>query len=119
MLAAGLLEGMGFELREFGPSSYAVSAIPGCMDLSEAEDFIYEFFEAASETRMALQAKRDAITMRSCKSAVKAHDHLSTEEVKRLLSDLDKCENPYSCPHGRPTFLKYSEYELERMFKRK
>ena len=89
------------------------------MDLSEAEGFIDEFFEAAGETRMALQAKRDAITMRSCKSAVKAHDHLSLEEVRRLLSDLDKCENPFSCPHGRPTFLKFTEYELEKMFKRK
>ena len=117
--AAEMLSQMGFELKEFGPASYAVTAVPGCMQLTEAEDFLTEFFEAASETRMALQAKRDAITMRSCKSAVKAHDRLSPEEVKQLLSDLDKCENPYSCPHGRPTFLKFTESELEKMFKRK
>ncbi len=117
--AAEMLTQMGFELKEFGPSSYAVTAVPGCMQLTEAEGFLTEFFEAASETRMALQAKREAITMRSCKSAVKAHDRLSPEEVKQLLSDLDKCENPYSCPHGRPTFLKFTEYELEKMFKRK
>ena len=57
--------------------------------------------------------------MRACKSAVKAHDKLSVSEIRRLLLDLDRCENPFSCPHGRPVFLKYSEYELERLFKRK
>ena len=117
--AADTLKNMGFELREFGPSSYAVSAVPDFMDLYEAEDFLREFFDAASETKTQVQARKDAITMRACKSAVKAHDLLSIDEVKRLLADLDKCENPYSCPHGRPTFLKYSEYELEKLFKRK
>ena len=117
--AADVLSQLGFELREFGPSSYAVSAIPGCMDLSEAEGFAAEFFEAAFDERTRIQAKKDAITMRACKSAVKAHDKLSAVEIKQLLADLDKCENPFSCPHGRPTLLKYSESELEKLFRRK
>ncbi len=117
--AAETLARMGFELREFGPSSFAVSAIPGFMDLSEAEEFLKEYFEEASTVRGNIQARQAAITMKACKSAVKAHDRLSADEVRQLLNDLDKCENPYSCPHGRPTFLKYSEYELEKLFKRK
>ena len=117
--AVNLLDDLGFELREFGPSSYMVSAIPGFMDLAEAEAFLDEFFAAAADNRTNVQAKKDAITMRSCKSAVKAHDHLSLPEIKQLLSDLDRCENPFSCPHGRPTFVKFTEYELEKMFKRK
>ena len=116
--AAVLLKDLGFEIREFGPTAYAVSAIPGFMDLAEAESFIDEFFSASSEGR-SVQARRDQITMRACKSAVKAHDKLSASEIRRLLLDLDRCENPFSCPHGRPVFLKYSEYELERLFKRK
>ena len=112
-----LLE-LGFDIRPFGPSAFAVSAVPGFMDISEAEDFIDEFFAAAAEGRN-VQARKDQIISRSCKSAVKAHDHLSVEEIKALLLDLDKCENPYSCPHGRPTFVKFTEYELERMFRRK
>ena len=116
--AAVLLKDLGFEIREFGPTAYAVSAVPGFMDLAEAESFIDEFFSASSEGR-SVQARRDQITMRACKSAVKAHDKLSVSEIRRLLLDLDRCENPFSCPHGRPVFLKYSEYELERLFKRK
>ena len=116
--AVEILNGMGFGIREFGPSAVAVSAVPAFMDLSEAEDFIDAFFDAASEGRN-VQARKDQIIMRSCKSAVKAHDKLSYEEVRKLLSDLDLCENPYSCPHGRPTFVKFTENELERLFKRK
>ena len=117
--AAETLARFGFELREFGPSSYAVSAVPGFMDLSEAEDFARGFFEAAFDEKTRIQAKKNEITMRACKSAVKAHDRLSAAEIRQLLTDLDKCENPFSCPHGRPTFLKYSESELEKLFKRK
>ena len=117
--AAAILTELGYELREFGPASYAVSSVPGFMDLSEAEDFALEFFSAAFDEKTRIQAKKNEITMRACKSAVKAHDKLSADEIRQLLNDLDKCENPFSCPHGRPTFLKYSEYELEKLFKRK
>ncbi|MBR5731688.1 MAG: hypothetical protein IKX89_07055, partial [Firmicutes bacterium] len=116
--AAALLNDMGFEIREFGPTAYTVSAVPGFMDIAEAEGFIDEFFDACSDGKSVL-ARKDQITMRACKSAVKAHDRLSFEEIRQLLLDLDRCENPFSCPHGRPVFLKYSEYELERLFKRR
>ncbi len=112
-----LLE-LGFDIKPFGPAAFAISAVPGFMDMFEAEDFIDEFFTAAAEGRN-VQARKDQIISRSCKSAVKAHDHLSDDEIRALLLDLDRCENPYSCPHGRPTFVKFTEYELERMFRRK
>ena len=115
--AADLME-LGFVIAEFGPSSFAVSAVPGFMDISEAEDFMDEFFAASLEGRN-VQVRKDQIITRSCKSAVKAHDHLSTEEISALMLDLDRCENPYSCPHGRPVFVKFTEYELERLFRRK
>ena len=115
--ASQLLE-LGFDIAEFGPSSFAVSAVPGFMDIAEAEDFIDEFFDASLEGR-SVQARKDQIIMRSCKSAVKAHDHLSAEEISALMLDLDRCENPYSCPHGRPVFVRFTEYELERLFRRK
>ena len=55
----------------------------------------------------------------ACKAAVKAHDKLKDEEVAALLKDLAGCANPFSCPHGRPTFLRMSQSEIERDFKRK
>ena len=117
--ALPLLSDMGFMLEIFGDSSYLVKEIPYFMEYAEAEDFIYEFISASFDYKNNVRMRRDVIISRSCKSAVKAHDRLSITEMKALLSDLDKCENPYSCPHGRPTFLKFSEYELEKMFKRK
>jgi len=113
------LSPLGFSFDEFGPTSYLVKEIPACMDISEAEAFLNEFIDAAEENRSSLQLKKDQIITRSCKSAVKAHDKLSISEIKRLFEDLDKCENPFSCPHGRPTFVRFSEYEIERLFKRK
>ena len=114
-----VLAEMGFMLETFGESSYLVKEIPYFLGFEEAERFLYEFFDSAGDFKNNLQLRRDAIISKSCKSAVKAHDRMSLEEMKGLLSDLDKCENPYSCPHGRPTFIKFSEYELEKMFKRK
>ncbi|MCQ2553827.1 MAG: DNA mismatch repair endonuclease MutL [Clostridia bacterium] len=115
----GMLKSIGFEIEEFGPASFIAKAVPAYMELSEAENFLNEFFNAAAENKNNVQARRDSIISRSCKSAVKAHDKLADTEVFALFREMDKCENPFSCPHGRPTFLKFSSYEVERMFKRK
>ena len=117
--AVTLLSDMGFHLELFGDSSYLVKEIPYFMEFEEAEDFLYEFFDSADDYKNDIQMRKDLIISKACKSAVKAHDRLSLEEMKALLSELDKCENPFSCPHGRPTFIKFSEYELEKMFRRK
>jgi DNA mismatch repair protein MutL len=54
----------------------------------------------------------------SCKGAIKANQHISKMEVDRLLKDLESCENPYTCPHGRPTLIKITHDDVEKMFKR-
>ena len=110
---------MGFSIELFGESSYLVKEIPYFMEADEAESFLYEYFDSADELKGRLQLKRDEIISKSCKSAVKAHDRLSFDEMRALFKDMDGCENPFSCPHGRPTFIKISEYELEKMFRRK
>lgn len=56
--------------------------------------------------------------MLSCKMAIKANQNISISEMEALINDLRKCENPYTCPHGRPTVIFYSNYELEKLFKR-
>ena len=54
----------------------------------------------------------------SCKKSLKANMHILNEEVTTLLNELDKCEMPFTCPHGRPTLIKFTKYELEKIFKR-
>ncbi len=114
-----ILSDMGFTIEPFGNKSYVVKAIPAFMELSEAENLLNYFLENVREdVDIKNQSKIDKLITRSCKAAVKAHDKLSYEECKALLNQLSKCRNPYSCPHGRPTFIKLTKYQLEKMFKR-
>ncbi|WP_312649235.1 DNA mismatch repair endonuclease MutL [Aminipila sp.] len=114
-----ILRNMGFEIEPFGAKAYIVKEIPMFMDLSEAQNMVNYFLENIAENvDIENEAKVNKIITKACKSAVKANDVLSMAECKRLLEDLAKCQNPYSCPHGRPTFIKMTKYEIEKMFKR-
>lgn len=113
------LNNIGFEIEEFGDKSYRVTGIPMFMELNEGEFFLNDFFDNISEnTDFSDQKRIEKIISRSCKSAVKAHDSLDMKEMEQLMIDLSICENPYSCPHGRPVFVKMTKYEIEKMFKR-
>lgn len=113
------LTDMGFLIEEFGVNSYVIREIPTFMTLSEAETFAKEFIDSISEgTKLKNTVVIDKLITKSCKSAVKAHDRLSMEEMQALMNQLAACRNPFSCPHGRPTFIRMSQYEIEKMFKR-
>ncbi|MCM1039119.1 MAG: DNA mismatch repair endonuclease MutL [Ruminococcus sp.] len=111
---------LGFEIEEFGGNDYAISSVP--MDLygyREAE-FFYELLdELAQET---LSGTPDSIRMRiataACKAAVKGNMRLNRAEAEALIDELLSLDNPYNCPHGRPTIISMSKYELEKKFKR-
>jgi DNA mismatch repair protein MutL len=114
-----ILSKMGFAIESFGQNSYRVSEIPTFMEISEAEDFLKDFTDGINDSF----SRRNTVVinkliMKSCKSAVKANDKLAPEEIAALIKDLKNCTNPFSCPHGRPTFIKLSKYEIERLFKR-
>ncbi|MGN0726838.1 MAG: DNA mismatch repair endonuclease MutL [Anaerovoracaceae bacterium] len=113
------LSRMGFTVNEFGPGTFRITEIPMFMELSEAEDFINQFIDNINErTNLSNSVVIDKLIMMSCKAAVKANDKLSDGEVKALINDLSSCINPFSCPHGRPTFIRLTRYEIEKMFKR-
>ena len=113
------LSKMGFTIEEFGPGTFRITEIPMFMEMSEAEDFINEFIENINNsTDLSNRIVIDKLIMMSCKAAVKANDKLNSEEVNTLIKDLSYCVNPFSCPHGRPTFIKLTRYEIEKMFKR-
>lgn len=110
---------MGFRIEEFGPRTCIVKEIPMFMGLQEAEKFLKDFTDQASDgVCLDNLPAIEKLTIRSCKSAVKAHDHLKEPEIRQLIADLKQCENPFSCPHGRPTFIKMTQYDIEKMFKR-
>ncbi len=114
-----LLEDMGFTIDEFGPGTYRIPEIPMFMELSEAEDFVNNFIESIhTSTDLRNTIVVDKLIMMSCKAAIKAGDKLTDAEANALISELARCVNPFSCPHGRPTFIKLTKYEIEKMFKR-
>ncbi len=114
-----LLNEIGFRYELFGQNQYVIKEIPASLKLDEAEVFVHTILDSDIENPEHYQERRDAIISASCKAAVKAGDKLSENEILALFKDLDLCENPFSCPHGRPTFLRFSENEIERFFKRK
>ena len=110
---------MGYDIEDFGDCTFIVRGIPPYMSIGEAEGFARGYAEAVGETGGINRVVVDKLITKSCKSAVKAHDVLSEQEITDLMSELAKCENPYSCPHGRPTFIRISRYDIERSFRRK
>lgn len=113
------LGNLGFQIEEFGPSAYIMKAIPVFMELEEAKEFIdYLLDNISEEGDLDNQRKIAGIITNACKRSVKAHDVLDRTEIDRLMADLARTKNPYSCPHGRPTFIRLNQYEIEKMFKR-
>ena len=110
---------MGYDIEFFGNNTYIVREIPAFMEMGEAEDFLKDLFSEFSEKPdLTDRSTLDKIITRSCKSAIKGGDVLDSSEISALMDQLRACRNPFSCPHGRPTFIKMTKYELERMFKR-
>ena len=89
------------------------------MDPGEGERFLRQMLlELDGRPDLHNFASLDRLITRSCKSAVKGGDALKPAEIQALLKSLSDCSNPWSCPHGRPTIVRFTKYELERMFKR-
>ena len=113
------LRDMGYHIEEFGPGSYIIKEIPYFMEITEAEDFAKDFVDRIREKDdLQNTVVISKLITTSCKRSVKAHDVLSMREMTDLMAQLAECRNPFSCPHGRPTIVRFSEYEIEKMFKR-
>ena len=111
---------IGYDISDFGPNTFIIRGIPEYMNLEEADLFARSYFDMIDDNNyISNQIVLDKIIMKSCKSAVKANEKLSEHEIHDLIKALSKCKNPYSCPHGRPTFIKIRKYDVERAFKRK
>lgn len=110
---------LGFEIEPFGGKEYAVSAVPANLYGLAEKDLFMELLDdleyvSGKNTEMIL----DKIASMSCKAAVKGNQRLSTAEAKELIEELLTLDNPYNCPHGRPTIISMSKQEIEKKFKR-
>ena len=110
---------MGYDIEDFGERTFIIRGIPSYMEAGEAAGFAAGYAEAAGEASGSNRTVIDKLIMRSCKSAVKANDKLSELEISELMKKLSQCDNPYSCPHGRPTFIRVTAYDIDRSFRRK
>lgn len=110
----------GLEMEPFGGTTFVVRAYPTWFPRDEADNLIHEIIDWLKENgKVETGVLRDATAkMMSCKAAIKANRHLRRDEMEKLLEQLNQCENPFTCPHGRPIFVHFSSYELEKMFKR-
>ena len=114
-----LISAMAYDISDFGSGSFIIKAIPSFMSISEAEVFVNAVCSSSEIDNGINDKVIEKLIMKSCKSAVKGGDKLSEIEIQELLKKLSACSNPYSCPHGRPTFIKITRYDMERLFKRR
>lgn len=112
---------LGFEIEEFGGEAYAVRAVPANLFGIAKKELLLEMLDALSDglnTSMTPELVDEKVASMSCKAAVKGNNRLSAQEVDALIGELLLLENPYHCPHGRPTIIAMSKKELEKKFKR-
>lgn len=113
-------EALGFVIEEFGGNDYAIRGVPLDLYGYEESEFFYEILDelGAESVTGTPEGIRIRIATMACKAAVKGNMRLSLEEAQRLIDELLTLDNPYNCPHGRPTIISMSKYEIEKKFKR-
>ena len=111
---------MGFTLEEFGGKTFVVRTHPAWLPGNDLGDSIKKIIDIIIENESIDYSRfiwRVAATL-ACKHSIRAHDIITKDDMENLLEKIRYCENPFTCPHGRPTIISYSTYELEKMFKR-
>lgn len=108
----------GFEVEIFGMNNILIRGVPNLFGTPQSEKFILELIDNIDKISNNYDLKDDRFAIMACKSAIKANDRIQNIEIESLFKQLEKCENPYTCPHGRPTMVEISKVEIEKMFKR-
>lgn len=114
------IEQFGYEVEHFGGKEYMISAIPDNLFNIDMKDLFIEMLDDFSNAtgRQTPDIITEKVASMSCKAAVKGNDKLTLPEINKLIDDLLSLDNPYNCPHGRPTIISMSKYEIEKKFKR-
>lgn len=111
---------VGFTIEHFGGLDYTISTVPMELLSQNPADYFHEMLDELIEGKNSKETETVnlKIATMACKASVKGNMHLSVFEADKLISELLTLENPYNCPHGRPTIISFSKYEIEKMFKR-
>lgn len=116
-----ILEELNIQIEEFGTSSFRVTSHPTWFPKNNAEGILKNIMEQIikEENHFNLAKFRDHLAATiACKASVKANTRITKEDMESIISQLRNCNNPFNCPHGRPTIIEFTIYELEKMFKR-
>ena len=115
-----IFETLGFEIESFGGREYSIRAVPQNLFGMTEQGFFIEVLDHLEEdpSSKTLDVLSDRMATMACKAAVKGNQKLSLRETEALIDELLQLENPYNCPHGRPTIISMTKYELEKKFKR-
>ncbi len=115
-----LFDSLGFSMEQSGPAQYRLMEIPADIPLGEAENIIREILVSLEDMHKlsAAEIRHACLAMTACKAAIKAGFKLNFKQMEIILAELNQTAMPYTCPHGRPTILKFSSGELAKMFKR-
>ncbi|WP_278462891.1 DNA mismatch repair endonuclease MutL [Thomasclavelia spiroformis] len=115
-----MLAKLGINLEIFGDNGYVIKQLPMWMQNIDEHVFIEDMVTQLLHDNKVdvIKLQEHAIATLSCKASLKANTHLSQEGMQSLIDNLMCCDNPYVCPHGRPTIIYYSTYEIEKLFKR-
>ena len=111
---------MGFQIEEFGHNTVVVRSHPTWIKEGYEEEDIKKVIDIIiSEEKFDLERFVWRISAtQACRMSIKANDYINKEDQEFLLDELRKCDNPFTCPHGRPTIITYTKYDLEKLFKR-
>lgn len=110
---------VGFEIEEFGGNAYKVTGIPASLPNVDLKQLLIDMLDGLTEEyKKDLDIITEKVASMSCKAAVKGNNKMSFAEAQELIEKLMEAENPYNCPHGRPTLIMMSKYEIEKKFKR-
>jgi DNA mismatch repair protein MutL len=123
-LLTGILEDLsdlGLRIEPFGGTSFVIKAIPSLLEDRELKPLVLEIIETLMEEKdlSIKEAWLDACLMSmACHRAIRANKSMNTQEMVQLLEDLEGCDNPLHCPHGRPILVSFDSFQLQKLFKR-
>ena len=112
------LDNLGFQLENFGESTYLLKTIPSVFGRLQPKELLYEIIDNLDKNKLE-EIQEEIITRMACRASIKAGDIVTVHEIQKLINELANCKLPYTCPHGRSIMIKVTFEELEKKFKRK